>query len=147
MKKLFPLLFVLAFFLVRPAHAIDSGDTVFHLTEAWNQDLKVFQTRVEAAHSFWDDFSVGPVFEFNRFFYAPGLGVTWHLEPFELLAHIGPLFWHKDGVKRLALQVSIHANYMLQITTHFQVLVTAGVNLPDKYFRGVPLGAGIRYWF
>ena len=127
--------------------ATDSGDVVFRAVGGWNQDLEVFQGRAEVAYAFWNDFSIGPVYEFNRYYTAPGLGITWHLEPFELLAHGGPLFWHKDQEKRTALQVSIHANYLIQLSTHIQFLVGAGINLPDKSFRGVPIGAGFRYWF
>ncbi len=127
--------------------AIDEGDLVLHASGGWNQDLELFQGRAEVAYSFWDNFSMGPAVEYNDFFYAPGFGITWHLEPFELLTHAGPLFWRKDGEKRTSFHISIHANYLIQITTHFQLFVTAGVNLPEKYFRGVPLGAGMRYWF
>ncbi|MEZ4814960.1 MAG: hypothetical protein R3A80_07120 [Bdellovibrionota bacterium] len=129
------------------ASAADSGDILIHATGGWNQDLELFQGRGEVAYSFWNDFSIGPVIEFNRYYYTPALGITWHLEPFEILAHTGPLFWEKDGNKRTTIQFSIHANYLMQITTHFQFFVSAGANLPDKYFRGVPLGAGLRYWF
>lgn len=142
MKKI-----ILAFLLISSAEAIDSGDFVFHSSGAWNQDLEVFQGRAEMAYSLWNDFSMGPVMEFNKFYYAPALGVTWHLEPFELLAHVGPLFWRDKGEKRTSFQISVHANYLLQVTTHWQLLFTAGANLPEKYFRGVPIGAGIRYWF
>lgn len=134
-------------FCSAPLYAVDSGDIVLHASGGWNQDLEVFQGRTEASYSFWDDFSIGPVFEFNKFFYAPALGIKWHLEPFEILAHTGPLFWRRLDEKKTAIQVSIHANYLIQITTHFQFFVTAGVNLPERYFRGVPLGAGLRYWF
>lgn len=139
--------FLLVFLLTCSAHAIDSGDFVFHSAGSWNQDLEVFQGRGEIAYAFWNDFSIGPVMEFNKFYYAPALGITWHLEPFELLAHAGPLFWRDKGEKRTSLQVSVHANYLIQITTHFQAMFTAGANLPEKYFRGVPIGAGLRYWF
>ena len=140
-------LFLSSVFLSVPAQATDSGDLLFHLVGAWNQDLEVFQTRADIGYSFWDDFSIGPVFEYNEYFYTPALGITWHLEPFEILVHSGPLFWRKSGISKNSYQVSIHANYMMQITTHFQFLVTAGVNLPERFFRGVPIGAGFRYWF
>lgn len=130
-----------------PSFATDSGDLVLHASGGWNQDLKLLQGRAEVAYAFWNDFSIGPVLEYNNFFYAPGLGVTWHLEPFELLAHAGPLFWSKDNEKRTSFHVSIHANYLIQLTTHLQLFVSAGVNLPEKFFRGVTLGAGFRYWF
>jgi hypothetical protein len=149
-KPLLNLLFKATVFFalgINLGKATDSGDVVFHLVGSWNQDLKVFQTRVNAGYAFWNDFSIGPVVEVNKYFYAPGLGVTWHLEPFEVLAAAGPLFWHKDDVKKTAIQVSVHANYLKQITTHFQILISAGVNLPDKFFRGVPVGLGVRYWF
>ena len=129
------------------SYAADRGDLLLHVVESWNQDLKVLQTRTVVAYAFWNDFSVGPVLEFNKYYYASGLGVTWHLEPFEILAHTGVLFWRRDGVSRTAFQVSVHANYLMQFTTHFQGLLSAGVNLPDKFFRGVPLGLGVRYWF
>lgn len=143
-KKL--LLSLLCNLILLNAHATDAGDLIFHGVVGWNQDLKVVQTRAVLGYSFWNDFSMGPVFESNKYFYAPALGITWHLEPFEVLAHTGPLFWHKENVKKVSYQISVHANYMIQITTHFQFLLTAGINLPDKFFRGVPLGLGIRYW-
>lgn len=144
MKKL---ILVLTFLSASLSFATDSGDFLLHASGGWNQDLELFQGRTEIAYAFWDDFSIGPVLEYNALFYAPGFGVTWHLDPFELLTHAGPIFWRKNDEKRTSFHISIHANYMIQITTHFQFFVTAGVNLPEKYFRGVPLGAGLRYWF
>ena len=144
MKKFCSIFFFLCFF---SAHAIDSGDVVLHASGGWNQNLKAVQGRVESAYSFFNDFSIGPAFEFNKYFYALGMGVTWHLEPFEVLAHTGPLYWRSTGQKQTAWQVSVHANYLIALTTHWQLLGTAGVNLPDRYFRGVPIGLGMRYWF
>ncbi len=147
MKKILYSLILFLFFSAKGLLAADSSDILIHAVGGWNQDLQVFQGRGNVAYAFWNDFSLGPVMEFNEFFKAPGLGLTWHLEPFELLVHGGPLFWSKEGEKKTSVHVSIHASYLLQFTTHFAGLLTAGVNLPEKYFRGVPLGAGLRYWF
>ena len=139
--------FLISFFFSFFAFSIDQGDKTIHFVASWNQDLHVAQGRYQASYAFWDDFSAGPVFEHNQFFMAPALGVTWHLEPFEITTHAGPLFWKREGIKKTVFQISLHAQYLIQITTHFQALVSAGVNLPDQFFRGVPIGLGMRYWF
>jgi hypothetical protein len=136
-----------SFAIVTPAFAIDKGDYVIHVVESWNNDLEVTQTHAKFSYALINDFSMGLAFEMNKFYKSPALSLNWHLEPFELSAEAGPLFWNYQGVRREAFQFSIYANYLWQITTHFQLLFSAGINLPDKFFRGVPLGLGFRYWF
>jgi long-subunit fatty acid transport protein len=139
--------FVLFAFLSSPsAFATDQGDYVIHAVQSWNNNLEVFQTRTVFSYAFVNEFSVGGAFEVNHFYKSPSLNMSWHLEPFELSAEAGPLFWSYQGERRTAFQFSIYANYLWQITTHFQLLFSAGINLPDKFFRGVPLGLGFRYW-
>lgn len=141
------LFFVVYFFSLNILRAADEGDVLLHGVASWNQDLKVVQGRYSIGYAFWNDFSLGASYEHNGFFSAPGAGITWHLEPFEIVTHAGPLFWDKNGVKKTYYHISLHANYLTQITSHLQFLLSAGVNLPGKRFRGVPIGAGIRYWF
>jgi hypothetical protein len=140
--------FVLFAFLSSPsAFATDQGDYVIHAVQSWNNNLEVFQTRAVVSYAFWNDFSFGGALELNKFYESPALSVSWHLEPFELSGEVGPLFWHQNGERRNGFQFSIYANYLWQMTTHFQLLFSAGINLPDKFFRGVPIGVGFRYWF
>ena len=127
--------------------ATDQGDYVIHAVESWNNNLEVFQTRTAFSYAFVNDFSVGAAFEMNKFYKSPALILSWHLEPFELSAEAGPLFWDYHGERRGAFQFSIYANYLWQITTHFQLLFSAGIKLPNEFFRGVPLGLGFRYWY
>ena len=146
-KKLSFLLIIFSFLILNRIKAADEGDVLLHGVVSWNQDLKVVQGRYSVGYAFWNDFSLGASYEHNGFFAAPGAGITWHLEPFEIVTHAGPLFWEKKGVKKTYYHISLHANYLTQITSHLQVILSAGVNLPGKRFRGVPLGAGLRYWF
>jgi hypothetical protein len=148
-KKLYITFFLCIFTWSGPsrAFATDQGDYVIHVVESWNNNLEVFQTRSVFSYAFMNDFSVGVAFEINKFYKSPALSLNWHLEPFELSAEAGPLFWDYRGERRGSFQFSIYANYLWQMTTHFQLLFSAGINLPNKFFRGVPLGLGFRYWF
>jgi hypothetical protein len=146
-KKLQIIFFLLTLFCSSRAHATDQGDYLIHAVGSWNNNLEVFQARTVLSYAFVNDFSVGAAFEINKFYKSPALSLGWHLEPFELFAEAGPLFWSYEGERHGAFQFSIYANYLWQITTHFQILFSAGINLPDEFFRGVPLGLGIRYWF
>ena len=148
-KKLYKFFFlsVCTWIFSSQAFAADQGDFLVHTVESWNNNLEVFQTRAVLSYAFVNDFSVGAAFEVNKFYKSPALSLGWHLEPFELFAEAGPLFWNYEGDHRGAFQFSIYVNYLWQMTTHFQLLFSAGINLPDKFFRGVPLGLGFRYWF
>lgn len=135
-------------FLIQPcAHAIDAGDWVFHAVGGWNPNLRVVQERFQLGHSFFDDFSVGPVVEHSTFFTTYAGGITWHLEPVEVTGNAGILYWKKGYVQRKDFEFSVHADYLYQLMTHLQLLASVGINLPEKYFRGVPLGLGARCWF
>lgn len=148
-KKLYVIFFICIFTWASPsrAFATDQGDYVIHAVESWNNNLEVFQTRTVFSYAFINDFSVGAAFEINKFYKSPAVSLNWHLEPFELSAEAGPLFWDYQGERHSAFQFSIYANYLWQMTTHFQLLFSAGINLPNEFFRGVPLGLGFRYWF
>lgn len=129
------------------ANAADQSDVYFHVYGAWYEKHDSIGTSFSGGYLFWDDFSLGFVFDQNSKFIAPGLEFRWFTEPFEFALSSGPLYWVVKGEEETLFQFAFNANYLIAITPSIAGMVMIKGHFIDDKFRTASLGLGARILF